>query len=75
MMSYFDHAHIHLAGEEKYVAGNIAKPGGLLHTSRISTFVTATPSLRVTKTTGDPETIGSMRVCLIPIWKMSHFQK
>jgi len=28
MMSYFYHAHIHLAGEEKYVAGNIAKPGG-----------------------------------------------
>ena len=43
--SYFGHAHIHLAGEEKYVTGNIAKPGGLLHTGRISTFVIATPTL------------------------------
>jgi len=31
MMSYFGHVHIHLAGEEKYAARNIAKPGGLLH--------------------------------------------
>ena len=45
MMSYFGHVHIHLAGEEKYVARNIAKPGGLLHRGRISTFATANPSL------------------------------
>jgi len=45
MMSYLGHAHIRLAGEDKFVAGNIAKPGGLLHRGRISTFVTATPSL------------------------------
>jgi len=45
MMLYFGHAHIHLAGEEKYVARNIEKPEGLLHRGRISTFATANPSL------------------------------
>jgi len=32
--------HIHLTGGEKYVIRNIAKPGGLLHRGRISTFAT-----------------------------------
>jgi len=45
MTSYFGHVHIHLTGEEKYVARNIAKPGELLHRGRISTFATANPSL------------------------------
>ena len=43
MMSCFGHANICLAGEEKYVAKNIAKPGRLLHRSRISTVITANP--------------------------------
>jgi len=41
MMSYSGHAHIHSVGEKKYVAGNIAKPGGLLQGGRISTYATA----------------------------------
>ena len=46
MMSYCGHTHICLAGEEKYAARTITKPGGLLHSARISTFGTANPSLK-----------------------------
>ena len=46
MMSYFGHTHIHLAGKMKYVARNMAKPGGLLHRGRISTSVTANPRFK-----------------------------
>ena len=76
MMSYFGHANICLAGEEKYVTKNIANPGRLLHTSRISTVITANPrtnskgiqKLRAVCT-------GDKRVCLTLILKLSHFQK
>ena len=75
-MTYFGHANICLAGKEKYVAKNIAKPRRLLHRSRISTFITANPrtdskgiqKLRAVHT-------GDKRVCLTLILKLSHFQK
>jgi len=70
MTSYIVLAHIHLtAAEEKYVTGNIAKPGGLLHTGRISTLQQP-PVLVVTKIPGGSETTsstGEKRFCLTPI--------
>jgi len=47
MMSYFG---LCIASEKKYVTGNIAKPGGLLHRGRIATLLQLTPVLVVTKT-------------------------
>jgi len=70
------YAHIHLAGEEKYVARNIAKPWRLLHRSRISTFVIANPRTKTWRGSRNYEQyVWEIRVCLTLILKLSHFQK